>query len=79
MDLILNTVKLILTTNHPEKLDPALCRSGRMDFTLNFDFASEEVITTMIKSFTSDPKIFEEITSKLATETTTAQLQEICF
>lgn len=68
---------VIMTTNHPEKLDPALVRSGRIDIVLNFGFASDEVINDMIRSFTTDQKIIDEITSTLANETTTAELQEI--
>lgn len=68
---------VILTTNHPEKLDPALSRSGRIDFVLNFTYASDEVILAMINSFTSDSKVIQQITSCLASETTTAELQEM--
>ncbi|EWC44231.1 hypothetical protein DRE_01057 [Drechslerella stenobrocha 248] len=42
---------LIMTTNHPEKLDPALTRSGRVDLTIEFKFATKaqfmELFTTM--------------------------------
>ncbi|KAJ6259797.1 Paraplegin [Drechslerella dactyloides] len=33
---------LIMTTNHPEKLDPALKRSGRVDVTVEFKLASKQ-------------------------------------
>ncbi|KAF1808736.1 P-loop containing nucleoside triphosphate hydrolase protein [Eremomyces bilateralis CBS 781.70] len=31
---------LLMTTNHPEKLDPALVRPGRVDFLVNFSLAT---------------------------------------
>ncbi|KAI5211874.1 hypothetical protein AUEXF2481DRAFT_86275 [Aureobasidium subglaciale EXF-2481] len=37
---------LIMTTNHPEKLDPALIRPGRVDMQISFTYAS----TSQIKS-----------------------------
>jgi len=31
-----------MTTNHPEKIDPALLRPGRIDYILHFGLASKE-------------------------------------
>lgn len=36
------------TTNHPEKLDDALVRSGRFDYKFEFDYASEQTAKKMI-------------------------------
>ena len=39
---------LIMTTNHIEKLDPALIRPGRVDMTVKFDLATTDMITQTI-------------------------------
>lgn len=41
----------ILTTNYPDKLDPALIRSGRVDMHLHFPKASEEQLIKIFKNF----------------------------
>jgi chaperone BCS1 len=40
---------LIMTTNHLEKLDPALIRPGRVDMTIKFDLATTDMITTIFR------------------------------
>lgn len=40
---------LILTTNHPEKLDPALVRPGRVDMKINFQLAGREAIAGLFQ------------------------------
>lgn len=42
---------LIMTTNHPEKLDAALTRDGRVDERIFFDFCDHEQIHLMFKNF----------------------------
>ena len=42
---------LILTTNNKEKLDPAIIRSGRVDRTYAFGYASVELISRIMKDF----------------------------
>ena len=46
-----NGVILILTTNHKERLDPALIRSGRVDIELKFNHATYEQIEACFRSF----------------------------
>jgi SpoVK/Ycf46/Vps4 family AAA+-type ATPase len=49
---------IIMTTNHPEKLDPALVRPGRVDVVVNFDrFTAVEI-----------HEMFEKITGKTIPE-----------
>ena len=45
----LNGIMIIMTTNHPEKIDPALIRPGRFDFKCEFKKASREIIKEMLK------------------------------
>lgn len=42
---------LILTTNHPEKLDSALVRPGRIDLNIHFDRCSRETIVELVLKF----------------------------
>lgn len=48
----LNNCIVIMTSNHPEKLDPALVRPGRIDHQINFDYANEHQFRSMFKYFT---------------------------
>lgn len=41
---------LIMTTNHLEKLDKALIRPGRVDMTIKFSLADQEISTAIFKS-----------------------------
>jgi len=42
---------LFLTTNHVDKLDPALVRPGRIDVRIRFEFATKDQIETFVKCF----------------------------
>ena len=42
---------LVLTTNHRERLDPALIRSGRVDIEISFNHATYEQMETLFPSF----------------------------
>jgi SpoVK/Ycf46/Vps4 family AAA+-type ATPase len=42
---------LIMTTNHPEKLDKALIRPGRIDLNIQFTKANKEMVKDMFKHF----------------------------
>ena len=59
-ELILNAIDglknnhgmiLIMTTNHPEHLDKALIRDGRIDERLLFDYCDHEQIFKMFRNF----------------------------
>jgi hypothetical protein len=54
---------LILTTNYPEQLDPALIRPGRIDFTLNMDYMSYENIIRMFEFYTKIKLTDEQVLS----------------
>ena len=45
---------LIITTNHPEKLDPALIRPGRIDMFIKFKKCNKQIIKEMYDSFYDD-------------------------
>ncbi|KAK9464706.1 BCS1 N terminal-domain-containing protein [Lipomyces arxii] len=70
---------IFMTTNHPENLDPALVRPGRVDVRELIDNASPDQIKKMFLRFyegadkTSD--LFVEAVQKLGTPISTAQLQ----
>jgi SpoVK/Ycf46/Vps4 family AAA+-type ATPase len=42
---------LVMTTNHPERLDDALIRDGRVDERLLFDYCTHNQIYTIFKNF----------------------------
>lgn len=37
-----------MTTNHPEKLDPALMRQGRIDFKMTFNYFDEDMFKKIV-------------------------------
>ena len=41
----------IFTTNHPEKLDPALIRPGRMDLHIELSYCTFEVFAALCKTY----------------------------
>lgn len=43
---------LIMTSNHPEKLDRALIRPGRIDVIVNFDYCKRHEVVEIIEAFT---------------------------
>lgn len=42
---------VVMTSNHPEKLDPALVRPGRIDVKVELDHADDKQIATMFARF----------------------------
>lgn len=54
---------IFMTTNHVEKLDPALIRPGRVDLSEKIDDATPEQATTLFDRFyrerTDDPRVKE--------------------
>lgn len=55
---------IIITTNHPEKLDKALIRPGRFDMHIHFQKFSKELIKEMIEEF-YEKKMSKETSKKL--------------
>ena len=47
----LNNCIIVITSNHPEHLDPALLREGRIDLKYEFTYLSIELISKIIKYF----------------------------
>jgi DNA polymerase III delta prime subunit len=45
---------VILTSNHPEKLDEALVRPGRIDIDIHFDRCSKETVLELVEKFYED-------------------------
>lgn len=48
---------LIMTTNHREKLDPALLRPGRADMQIQLNYASEGQMKGLFKKFFPDESV----------------------
>lgn len=44
---------IVMTTNHPEKLDPALMRPGRIDFKMAFDYFDEDMFKKIVWQYYS--------------------------
>jgi len=67
---------LIITSNHPEKLDEALVRDGRMDIKLEMKPIEGTCLYDMIHAFFPDEEI-PELTNPL--NMTPATIQNLCF
>lgn len=70
---------VFMTTNHLEKLDPALIRPGRVDMKVHFDYANYEQITRMFEAFypNEDCKIdILEFIDSLPSRPTMAEVQQ---
>ena len=85
----LNEKMIIFTTNHPEKIDPALIRPGRIDFKFEFKRMSKKSILDMIKAGfrISSDDLDHELSHNLNQKIdllpdeilTPAEVQRICF
>jgi hypothetical protein len=76
-----NKLITFMTTNYKNRLDKALRRPGRIDFTLHFDYSSEEQIKKMYEKFFPNQlnnwdKFYEKISHY---QLTTAILQKFFF
>lgn len=69
---------IVITTNHPENLDSALIRPGRIDLNIHYKLCNKEIIKQMVESFYSTKvnlnadKLPEYILSP-------AEVNRICF
>lgn len=72
---------LIVTSNHPEKLDEALIRDGRMDIKLEMKALHGECLQDMVLSFFPDKTIDDILSTPLANKAglTPAAIQNLCF
>ena len=69
-----------MSSNHVEKLDPALIRPGRIDHKIRFDFATKHQISQMIQQFFPDVDDLKTFSEKVADkfpekQLTTAEVQ----
>jgi len=55
---------LIMTSNHPERLDPALIRPGRIDMIVKFDYCNRVEIAEIYKGITGNA-LPEDVVSKI--------------
>jgi len=70
---------LVITTNHPEKLDSALIRPGRVDMRVNFDVCSREDTVNIVEMF-FEKKVPTEVKESLYHKKhTAAEVYQICF
>lgn len=81
---------IIITTNYPERLDPALVRPGRIDMIVHYRKASRDVVKRMFEAFHANendnenkngnetsipiPPILDEITDRKWTQAEVAQI-----
>jgi len=73
---------IVLTTNHYDRLDPALKRCGRVDYSIGFGFMTTEQIRMMTHSFyahATEPEInlFTKVFDQNNPETTPSFLQQL--
>ena len=72
---------LILSTNHPEKLDRALVRPGRIDIKVHLEKCSKDMIRDILNHYyENDERVEESILDGLFDKNITpAELYQICF
>lgn len=77
----LHGVMVIFTTNHPEKLDEAFTRPGRIDFKQEFKRANIETIKSIVRSkFKYSDEDYEFPSSQFVDYVLSpAEIQSICF
>lgn len=69
----------VLSTNHLERLDPALIRSGRVDRKFEFSYCTHEALQLMFQKFYPETKVAEDFAEVVRAKThaiTAADLQQ---
>jgi len=69
----------VLSTNHLERLDPALIRSGRVDRKFEFSYCTDEALQLMFQRFYPETKLGEDFVAAVRSKTdsvTAADLQQ---
>ena len=76
----LHGVMVIFTTNHPEKLDEAFLRPGRIDFKQEFKRANADTVKSIVDSkFKSEDNFVFPIDKFHNYVLSPAEIQSICF
>ena len=70
---------LIMTSNHPEKLDKALIRPGRIDVIVKFNYCKRHEVVEIIEAFTNKKISEKEATSILDNVYTPAEVTRVIF
>jgi hypothetical protein len=74
-----NNIIYIITTNYPDKIDKALLRPGRINFTIDFKKADYKIIKEMLEYF-YDTKLSEENVYDIKEDThTTSYVSGLCI
>lgn len=75
-------IKVLMATNRPDTLDPALMRPGRLDRKVEFSLPELEGRTHILKihskSMNCDRHIRFELIARLCPNTTGAELRSVC-
>ena len=75
-------IKVLMATNRPDTLDPALLRPGRLDRKVEFGLPNLEgrthILTIHSKTMAVDRDIRYELLSRLCPNTTGAELRSVC-
>ena len=66
---------IVMTTNHPELISPALLRPGRVDVRVNFGPATREQIERMCRRLNPKSRLNGEVDVMLVNNFTTAEVQ----
>jgi chaperone BCS1 len=70
---------IIMTTNHPDRLDPALIRPGRVDKKVYFPNATEAQIAGMLNRFFPGKDIEALVANLVTKKPSMALMQELCI
>lgn len=70
---------VIMTSNHPELLDEALIRPGRIDVMVKFDKANKQTISDMFQAFYDKSMNNDEIQSLPDKKLTPAEVSQVLF
>ena len=71
---------IFMTTNHKDKLDPALIRPGRIDYNIHFDYATKNQITKILNYYFNDGDLTKEFIGQIkGLKLTTCVLQKYLF
>lgn len=69
---------VIFTTNHPEMLDNALIRSGRIDYKIEFKNPSNKEVDLFIKKFFNDDEL-NIVPEKYTNSLSMSDIQDLCI